>query len=403
MANRAGLLFEEDVVNNSNEKTSFPIIPKPDCLFLEADTQKVLELLGGTFIDIFHKCDIVKALSEVIIFNNIPKPKLEKIAETIKMERFKKGERFDSQGDNKNYLFIIKSGAIDLYVEGVYLKSVNKRDYFGEENLLMKNLKSAHAIAAEDSEVFTLKKEDFFAILDPIMKDYLYNCLYLQDNCIELKDLVFIRKLGVGNYGVVSLVKSTKNNYQYAIKAISRRRIDHDRLHHNLELEKSILLQIHHPFIVKLVKCLKDDKYIYFLMEYVRGQEMFEVIRDIGLLDKEQTQFFSACLIKAIEYLHKHKFIYRDIKPENIMIKDNGYVKLIDFGTAKKITDSDYTSTILGTPHYMAPEIIIGKGYSFQVDYWSIAICMYEFICGNVPFGEVDDDPMVVYLSIVNQ
>ncbi len=76
-------------------------------------------------------------------------------------------------------------------------------------------------------------------------------------------------------------------------------------------------------------------------------------------------------------------------------------MKLIDFGTAKLIKDR--TSTSIGTPHYMAPEVILGEGYSFQVDYWSIAICMFEFVCGAVPFGESADDPMQVYVSVINE
>ena len=83
-----------------------------------------------------------------------------------------------------------------------------------------------------------------------------------------------------------------------------------------------------------------------------------------------------------------------------MVLYGNGYIKLIDFGTAKIITDR--TSTIIGTPHYMAPEVILGGGYSFQVDIWSVAICMYEFMCGGVPFGESAEDPMEVYLAIIN-
>jgi cGMP-dependent protein kinase len=103
----------------------------------------------------------------------------------------------------------------------------------------------------------------------------------------------------------------------------------------------------------------------------------------------------------AVQYLHERKFIYRDIKPENIMVLGNGFIKLIDFGTAKAINDR--TKTIIGTPHYMAPEVILGEGYSFKVDFWSIGICMYEFMCGGVPFGENHEEAMDVYLSIINE
>ena len=103
-------------------------------------------------------------------------------------------------------------------------------------------------------------------------------------------------------------------------------------------------------------------------------------------------------MLLAINHLHKNKVIYRDIKPENIMVNTKGYVKLIDFGTVKEIKER--TTTIIGTSHYMAPEILKGEGYSFQVDIWSIAVCMYEFFCGKLPFGEDYEDPMDIYKAV---
>ena len=208
-------------------------------------------------------------------------------------------------------------------------------------------------------------------------------------------------KLGSGSYGNVSLVRYRKNKYFYAIKNISCKQILYTQLHQNLELERSILVKIDHPFIVKLVKTMKDKNYVYFLMDFIKGKELFDVIRDIGLLNKSQTQFYGASIMLAVQYLHERKFIYRDIKPENIMVLGNGYIKLIDFGTAKAITER--TKTIIGTPHYMAPEVILGEGYSFRVDFWSIGICMYEFMCGGVPFGENHEEAMDVYISIINE
>ena len=264
----------------------------------------------------------------------------------------------------------------------------------------MNEVRSATVTAKDDVELYSLDKESFNSNLSDMMLNYLHISLYLHDETVTLDDLIFIKELGKGNYGLVSLVMNKMTKFPYAIKAINKDRINSEKMQMNIQLEKNILLKIDHPFIVKLVKCLEDKKNIYFLMEYLKGKELFDVIRDIGLLDKEQTNFFVASMLIAINYLHSRKIIYRDIKPENIVVTRNGYIKLIDFGTAKEIEDR--TKTIIGTPHYMAPETIMGGGYSFPVDYWSISICMYEFICGGVPFGDKADDPMEIYFAIIN-
>jgi cGMP-dependent protein kinase len=197
---------------------------------------------------------------------------------------------------------------------------LNEKQYFGERALFFQESRSATAIANGEVELFYLEKEDFLSILENNMREYLMKKLNLQDDSIELNDLEYIKPLGSGNYGEVSLVICRKNKFRYAIKGISKAKIDTEKLHRNLELEKSILLQIDHPFIVKLVKTIKNKTHIFFLMEYIQGKELFDVIREIGILNRYQTQFFGAAMMLAVEYLHEKKFIYRDIKPENIIV-----------------------------------------------------------------------------------
>jgi len=104
-------------------------------------------------------------------------------------------------------------------------------------------------------------------------------------------------------------------------------------------------------------------------------------------------------MVEIFAHLHERNIVYRDLKPENVMVDEMGYPKLIDFGTAKTVTTRTYT--IVGTPHYMAPELIIGKGYGLNVDFWSLGIMLYEFICGGVPFGEEEEDPYTIYEIIL--
>ena len=274
-------------------------------------------------------------------------------------------------------------------------------------NILVKELyflneKRAETVKAKgDCEVFYLEKADFENIIKNELKEFLLNRLYLQDDTIELNDLIFYNNLGIGSYGIISLVKNKKNDYFYAIKNISNKQIMVEKLMNSIELEKSILLKIDHPFIMKLIKTLKDEKNIYYLMEYLKGKELFDVIRDIGILNKNEAQFYIGSIMLAVQYLHERKFLFRDIKPENIMVLENGYIKLIDFGLAKEIKDK--TKTIIGTPQYMAPEVILGELYSFEIDFWSIGVCLYEFCCGCLPFGENEEDPTKIYVSVLNK
>ena len=401
VANRGAILFENELFECSIEKTDFDIISQPDCLLVEADTIKFFDLLEGNFKKIMERTSIIDSLSKVQIFKNLPRIKLFNLSKKILEEKFNDGDNIVKEGEDGNKFYIIKHGKVEILVGGKYIRTLNESEYFGERALFFHEKRSATINAIGEICLFSISQEDFENIIESNLKEYLMKRLYLQDNTIELNDLIFSSSLGAGNYGNVYLVQNKRNKFPYAIKAISKKQIDFDELHKNLELERGILLKIDHPFIVKLVKTLKDHKFIYFLMEFIKGKELFEVIRDIGLLNKLETQFYSGSLLLAIDYLHERKVIYRDIKPENVMVIESGYLKLIDFGTAKEIIDR--TNTIIGTPHYMAPEVILGEGYSFQIDIWSIAICMFEFICGKVPFGEDEDDTMDVYYAIVNE
>ena len=110
-----------------------------------------------------------------------------------------------------------------------------------------------------------------------------------------------------------------------------------------------------------------------------------------GLLSVSESRFYTACLVLILEHLHENKVVYRDLKPENVVIDTDGYPKLIDFGTTKILKGRTYTT--IGTPYYMAPEVIVGAGHSFEADWWSLGVMVYEFVFGTVPFGRHTDDP----------
>ena len=398
-AKRYEILYEKKLSEGSKDVFKNNLVAEPDCILAEIDFDKFKEILGGDLKAAQAKSSQLNTFDNIPLMRILSDDKIEFLQNNLKIEKFQNGKKIINQGDTGDKLYIIKQGRVDFFVNSRYIRSLNDGEDFGSRSLILTTDKrSATAIANGEVYCYTLTSKIFKSILEPNLYEYFTNKIYLEDNTIELKDLDNIKELGSGSFGSVNLVKNKKNKYYYAIKALDLQQIKKENLEVCVELEKDVLLKIDHPFIMKMVKYLKNDSYIFFINEYIKGKELWEVIRDIGLLSKEQTQFYGGSILLAIDYLHKQKVIYRDIKPENVMVTVKGYIKIIDFGTVKEIQDR--TSTIIGTSHYMAPEITKGEGYSFQVDIWSIAICMYEFFCGKLPFGEDYDDPMDIYRAV---
>ncbi|KAL7056524.1 hypothetical protein AAHC03_020708 [Spirometra sp. Aus1] len=132
-------------------------------------------------------------------------------------------------------------------------------------------------------------------------------------------------------------------------------------------------------------------------LDFVNGGELFSLIRKEGKFKEDTARFYGSQVILAIEYLHSIDIAYRDLKPENLLIDNSGYLKLTDFGFAKMVRGR--TWTLCGTPEYLAPEIILSKGYGRAVDWWAVGVLIFEMIAGYPPFFA--DQPIQVYEKIV--
>ena len=399
-AKRYEILFENKLTLNDNndEVIRNNLLAEPDCVIGEIYYDTFKDILGGDLQTAKVKSKQMTTFANVAMFKILSEDKIEFLQNKLKTERFENGKKIITQGEIGDKLYIIKKGRVDFFVNSKYTRSFSDGEDFGAKSLIKSDKRTATAIANGIVECYSLSASDFKSILEPSLLEYFENKFALEDNTIELKDLENIKELGSGNFGFVNLVRNKKNKNLYAIKALNVLQIKKENLETCVELEKNVLLKVDHPFIMKMVKYTKNDYFIFFITEYIKGKELWEVIREIGLLNKIQTQFYGGSMLLAISYLHSKKIIYRDIKPENIMVNTKGYIKIIDFGTVKEIKDR--TTTIIGTSHYMAPEVSSGKGYSFEVDIWSIAVCMYEFFCGKLPFGEELEDPMEIYRAV---
>jgi len=215
-----------------------------------------------------------------------------------------------------------------------------------------------------------------------------------------LSDLEDVGLLGSGAYGSVRMVVDKQTKVVYALKSYNREKIIKMQVEKHVENEKQMMLTCNHPFVLRLVGTFEDAKNWHMVLELVQGGDLFGLLDREEKLDNHSARFYMAGTLMALEHLHERDIIYRDLKPENLLICDRGYIKLADFGLAKRVEKDQKTFTVCGTPEYMSPELIGRKGHDKAVDYWSIGILIFEMLNGMPPF--YDDNPMITYTKIFN-
>ena len=214
----------------------------------------------------------------------------------------------------------------------------------------------------------------------------------------RLSDFEFYRTLGTGTFGRVLLARLRGNKKYFAIKIMKKYEIARLAQIEHIYCEKFLLCRIRNPFIINLYGTFQDKEHLFMLMEFAIGGELFSYLRKAGRFCFSTAQFYIAEIVLALEYLHSLDIVYRDLKPENILLDAQGHIKLTDFGFSKHLNDSK-TWTLCGTPEYLAPEIILGKGHGKAVDWWSLGILAFEMLAGYPPF--YDDNNYVIYEKIL--
>ena len=212
-----------------------------------------------------------------------------------------------------------------------------------------------------------------------------------EDNPLGIKlsfhDFEKLKVLGKGSFGEVLLVKLKANNKYYAMKILVKKQVKlrHQEIH--TKAERDLMVRINCPFIVNIKFAFQDTYKLYIITEFMQGGEMFFHLHKERRFSNEKTRFYIIEIILAIEFLHKNKMLYLDLKPENIMVDSTGHIKLTDFGLSKMINkQKEKAFTICGTPQYLAPEILSDDGYDDSVDWWSLGCVMFEMLVGKAPF-----------------
>ncbi|KAI9670997.1 MAG: camp-dependent protein kinase catalytic subunit [Alyxoria varia] len=213
-----------------------------------------------------------------------------------------------------------------------------------------------------------------------------------------LTDFEFKRTLGTGSFGRVHLVRSNHNQRFYAIKVLKKAQVVKMKQVEHTNDERKMLAKVKHPFLITLWGTFHDSKNLYMVMDFVEGGELFSLLRKSQRFPNPVAKFYAAEVALALDYLHSLNVVYRDLKPENLLLDRHGHLKITDFGFAKEVPD--ITWTLCGTPDYLAPEVVQSKGYNKSVDWWSLGILIYEMLCGFTPFWD-SGSPMKIYENIL--
>merc|ERR1711953_1509780 len=212
------------------------------------------------------------------------------------------------------------------------------------------------------------------------------------------RDLVKIGLLGCGGFGTVELYEHKSSQETYALKGLSKGYILKTGMQESVMNEKNILMMTNSQFIIRLWETYNGSQTLYFLMEAALGGELYATYNRKGFHGSEKhAKYYAAGTVCAFDHMHQRRIIYRDLKPENLLMNDLGHVKLTDMGLAKFVIGKTYTTC--GTPDYFAPELIQSTGHNLAVDWWTLGILTYELMSGNPPFES--PNPMKTYQLIV--
>jgi len=359
-------------------------------------------------------------LKKFPLFKSQTTEELTNAAKTLKEESFDKGETIISQGDIADKFYVLRKGEANVlkssskhpHREPVLVNQCKPGDFFGERGIILAEPRAASVIATADCRCFMWDAANFSKVIavgncEPIFYQAIESYKEIEESeetpwvnrlATKLDEYINLGVLGVGSFGRVSLVKEPYSKKTWSLKSVRKNRVVETGQQEHMKNERLVMTLINSDFTVRLMATYQDEHRVFFLMEAVLGGELFTVLRFNRKFSERTAKFYAGCCVAAFEHMHSLNILYRDLKPENLLLTDKGYIKLTDFGFAKKRNN---TSTLCGTPEYLAPEVIRNWTQGFAVDWWTLGILIYEMIVSNPPFDD-DDGGKKMYEKILS-
>eukprot|EP01082_Thalassiosira_pseudonana_P008222 g7612.t1 g7612 contig24:1057816-1061203(-) len=409
---------EQAIVKNEPRKADATAVKDTIALAL---SREVFEKVLGPLSEVIARSNDRRLLKSVPLFANsdVENFEIELLGALIDEVKYPAEREILTEGDyvDAPALYLVRSGVLEAYTDDGESRILKSGSYFAEDTLMpdedqkyggkggMKQSRETVEVL-EDCVLGKLSLANIDSVLLDLSrmgnkkggksgKDML-------DRSIDIFKLERHTLLGAGTFGQVWLASDKKTGNAYALKVqIKRELIDHHQAE-GVCREREVMSKIDHPFVIKLVNTSQDDQSVFMLLRLVQGGELFNVMHndDRDCIPENEVKFYSAGILEGLAYMHRRRILYRDLKPENVLIDDMGYTVIVDLGFAKVVNDKTYT--LCGTPLYLAPEVILSRGHDKGADYWSLGCLMYEMILGQTPFYDHNIDQITLFKRIVH-
>ncbi|KAK6937753.1 Protein kinase domain, partial [Dillenia turbinata] len=352
---------------------------------------------------------------------------------TTKKEPVGGGQEEATAGDDEAPSNVTKQkvAAAKQYIENHYKEQMkNLQERKERRNLLEKKL--------ADADVSEEDQNNLLKFLEQKETEY----MRLQRHKMGADDFELLTMIGKGAFGEVRVCREKTTGHVYAMKKLKKSEMLRRGQVEHVKAERNLLAEVDSNCIVKLYCSFQDDEFLYLIMEYLPGGDMMTLLMRKDTLTEDEARFYVGETVLAIESIHKHNYIHRDIKPDNLLLDKYGHLRLSDFGLCKPLdcstleekdfsvgsnpngaaNNEEHTAvpkrtqqeqlqhwqknrrmlaySTVGTPDYIAPEVLLKKGYGMECDWWSLGAIMYEMLVGYPPF--YSDDPMSTCRKIVN-
>ncbi|GMH95150.1 hypothetical protein TL16_g13088 [Triparma laevis f. inornata] len=386
----------------------------------------VFNMVLGSLKDVLETNMRVTLLKSLDIFGSLDLAMLNKVAERLIPMEFDEEDEVICKGYRADHMFIIRTGNASLECSTGEDIVLGAGECFGEEALLKNDAYGTTVMAVNDLECLALMSQTLIdldcrlpgqniarlrvasdsrfknmhkarqsfgagnlgmANMKIEEEEEEEEVLFKPINIKSIGELSCGRTLGTGSFGRVRIATHTASGQILALKALQKEAIRLTRQEKNIMSERELTASLKHPFILHLYGTYQDNDCLYMLLEIVMGGELFRLLHGDGSVENKlssaDTAFYAACVLSVYDYIHMMNIVYRDLKPENILIENTGYLKIVDWGFAKKVVDKTYTTC--GTPEYLSPELVQGTGHGKGVDYWALGILIYEMLVGKTP------------------